>query len=128
VLFSAICRTRHPHETTTSALGTRVFFLYNLYRRYRPNLFRPNALGSTVLGPFVLGQLLFEPEPVATDIKVSHIPGSSTPRVHSPVLTVNREPKVVLVEMPQGVLLILKFYTFLKGAEQASVVHPPMGM
>jgi hypothetical protein len=51
------------------------------------------------------------------DTKVSYLPGSSTPRVRSPVLTVNREPKMVLVQMPKGVFPILKLRSCLSRAE-----------
>ena len=81
-----------------------------------------------MLGLYVLAELLFEPELVATVSKISRIPWSSTPAVHSPVLTVNGEPKVILVEMSQGVLRILKLHTSMKGAQQTSVVYSPSDM
>ena len=81
-----------------------------------------------MLGLYVLAELLFEPELVATETKISHGPMSSTPNVHSPVLTVNREPKVILVEVSQGVFRILKLYTSMKGAQQTSVVYSPSDM
>ena len=81
-----------------------------------------------MLGLRVLGELLLEPELVATVSRISHIPGSSIPTVHSPVLTVNREPEVILVEVSQGVLRILKLYTGMQGAQQTSVVYSPSDM
>ena len=116
-MFSVICRPRHLHETTEVHTWYASFLPVYPISPSRPIPFRPNALGLTVLGSYVLSELLFEPELVATDTKISHIHNSSTPAVHSPVLTVNREPKVILVEMPKGVFRILKLHTCLKGAQ-----------
>ena len=68
-------------------------------------------------GRYVLRELLLEPEFVTADTKVSHLPGSSTPSNHSPVITVNREPKMGFVEVPQDVFPILEPRPCLRGAE-----------
>ena len=70
-----------------------------------------------MLGRYVLGELLLEPELLIADTKVSHLLGSSTPSIHSPVITINREPKMGFVEVPQGVFPILKPRPCLGGAE-----------
>ena len=70
-----------------------------------------------MLGRYMLGELLFEPELVTADTKVSHLPGSSTPSVHSPVITVNRESEMVFVQVPKGVFSVLKLHPCLRGAQ-----------
>ncbi len=70
-----------------------------------------------MLGRYMLRELLLQPELVATGTKVSRLPESSTPSVHSPIIAVHREPEVVFVEMPKGVFPVLKLRPRVKGAE-----------